>query len=108
MWVWTFITTKARAVCGQSARPIPNLLPFSMWGGVIPLGAEILQGFLSLLAVLQPVNSATQQAPPKPVKAKNQQINSVFVTAESAHKHPDEPHGKKVLYAYFGSPLNHP
>ena len=36
------------------------------------------------------------------------QINSVFVTAESATKHYDEPHGKKVLYAYFGSPPNHP
>jgi len=36
------------------------------------------------------------------------QINSVFVTAESATKHYDEPHGKKVLYAYFGSQPNHP
>jgi len=36
------------------------------------------------------------------------QINSVFVTAESASKHYDEPHGKKVLYAYFGSQPNHP
>jgi len=36
------------------------------------------------------------------------QINSVFVTAESGNKHYDEPHGKKVLYAYFGSPPNHP
>jgi hypothetical protein len=36
------------------------------------------------------------------------QINSVFVTAESASKHTDQPQGKKVLYAYFGSPANHP
>jgi hypothetical protein len=36
------------------------------------------------------------------------QINSVFVTAESANKHYDEPHGKKVLFAYFGSAPNHP
>jgi hypothetical protein len=36
------------------------------------------------------------------------QINSVFVTAESAGKHSDEPRGKKVLYAYFGSAPNHP
>jgi hypothetical protein len=36
------------------------------------------------------------------------QINAVFVTAESASKHYDQPHGKKVLYAYFGSPANHP
>jgi hypothetical protein len=36
------------------------------------------------------------------------QINSVFVTAESASKHYDEPHGKKVLFAYFGSASNHP
>ncbi len=36
------------------------------------------------------------------------QINSVFVTAEPANKHYDEPHGKKVLYAYFGSQPNHP
>jgi hypothetical protein len=36
------------------------------------------------------------------------QINSVFVTAESANKHYDEPHGKKVLYAYFGNQPNHP
>ena len=36
------------------------------------------------------------------------QINSVFVTAESASKSYDQPHGRKVLYAYFGSPANHP
>jgi hypothetical protein len=36
------------------------------------------------------------------------QINSVFVTAESANKHSDEPRGKKVLYAYFGNHPNHP
>lgn len=36
------------------------------------------------------------------------QINSVFVTAESASKHSDQPRGKKVLYAYFGSQPNHP
>lgn len=36
------------------------------------------------------------------------QINSVFVTAESAGKRHDGPHGKKVLYAYFGSAPNHP
>jgi predicted nucleic acid-binding Zn-ribbon protein len=36
------------------------------------------------------------------------QINSVFVTAESASKLYDQPHGKKVLYAYFGNPPNHP
>jgi hypothetical protein len=36
------------------------------------------------------------------------QINSVFVTAETSNKHYDEPHGKKVLFAYFGSAPNHP
>jgi len=36
------------------------------------------------------------------------QINSVFVTVESANKHYDTPHGKKVLYAYFGGQPNHP
>jgi hypothetical protein len=36
------------------------------------------------------------------------QINSVFVTAEPANKQYDEPHGKKILYAYFGSAPNHP
>jgi hypothetical protein len=36
------------------------------------------------------------------------QINSVFVTAEAANKQLDSPKGKKVLYAYFGSPANHP
>jgi predicted nucleic acid-binding Zn-ribbon protein len=36
------------------------------------------------------------------------EINSVFVTAESASKHSDQPRGKKVLYAYFGSQPNHP
>jgi hypothetical protein len=36
------------------------------------------------------------------------QINSVFVTAESASKQSDQPRGRKVLYAYFGSPPNHP
>ncbi len=32
------------------------------------------------------------------------QINSVFVTAESASKQSDRPRGTKLLYAYFGSP----
>jgi hypothetical protein len=36
------------------------------------------------------------------------QINSVFVTAESGSKQLDAPHGKKVLYAYFGGTPNHP
>jgi len=36
------------------------------------------------------------------------QINSVFVTAEPANKQSDEPRGKKILYAYFGSAPNHP
>jgi hypothetical protein len=36
------------------------------------------------------------------------QINSVFVTAESAGKTSDQPRGKKVLYAYFGGQPNHP
>jgi len=36
------------------------------------------------------------------------QINAVFVTAESASKHYAGPHGKRILYAYFGSPPNHP
>jgi hypothetical protein len=36
------------------------------------------------------------------------QINTVFVTAESGNKKLDEPHGKKVLYAYFGTQPNHP
>jgi predicted nucleic acid-binding Zn-ribbon protein len=36
------------------------------------------------------------------------QINTVFVTAEAGNQHLDAPHGKKVLYAYFGSPPNHP
>jgi hypothetical protein len=36
------------------------------------------------------------------------QINSVFVTAEAANKHYDTPHGKKVLYTYFGGQPNHP
>lgn len=35
-------------------------------------------------------------------------INSVFVTVEAANRHSDEPHGKKILYAYFGSQANHP
>jgi hypothetical protein len=36
------------------------------------------------------------------------QINSVFVTAEVANRRGDQPRGKKVLYAYFGSKPNHP
>ncbi len=35
-------------------------------------------------------------------------INSVFVTTEVASKQYNEPHGKKVLYAYWGNPPNHP
>jgi hypothetical protein len=36
------------------------------------------------------------------------QINTVFVTAETANHYDDSPHGKKVLFAYFGSQPNHP
>jgi hypothetical protein len=35
-------------------------------------------------------------------------INSVFVTTEVASKQYNEPHGKKVLYAYWGNEPNHP
>ncbi|MGD0732981.1 MAG: hypothetical protein ABR956_17080 [Terracidiphilus sp.] len=35
-------------------------------------------------------------------------INSVYVTAESASKQSDAPHGPRVLYAYFGAQPNHP
>jgi len=35
-------------------------------------------------------------------------INSVFVTTEVASKQYKEPHGKKVLYAYWGNQPNHP
>ena len=35
-------------------------------------------------------------------------INSAFVTTEVASKHYSEPHGKKVLYAYWGNQPNHP
>jgi hypothetical protein len=36
------------------------------------------------------------------------EINSVFVTAESANRRDLLPHGKRVLYAYLGNPPNHP
>jgi hypothetical protein len=36
------------------------------------------------------------------------EINSVFVTAESASRRDLTPHGKRVLYAYLGNPPNHP
>jgi hypothetical protein len=36
------------------------------------------------------------------------QINSVFVTVEPANRDYGTPHGKKLLYAYFGSTPNHP
>ena len=36
------------------------------------------------------------------------EINSVFVTAESAGRRDLIPHGKRVLYAYLGNPPNHP
>jgi predicted nucleic acid-binding Zn-ribbon protein len=36
------------------------------------------------------------------------EINTVFVTAESAGKTLDSPKGKKVLYAFFGNAPNHP
>jgi predicted nucleic acid-binding Zn-ribbon protein len=35
-------------------------------------------------------------------------INSVFVTTEVANKQYNEPHGKRVLYAYWGNQPNHP
>lgn len=36
------------------------------------------------------------------------QINSVFVTAESAHKNVKEPAGKRILFAFLGDKPNHP
>jgi len=35
-------------------------------------------------------------------------INSAFVTTEVASKQHNEPHGKKILYAYWGNQPNHP
>ncbi len=35
-------------------------------------------------------------------------INSAFVTTEVASKHYSEPHGKKILFAYWGNQPNHP
>ncbi len=35
-------------------------------------------------------------------------INSAFVTTEVVSKHYNEPHGKKVLFAYWGNQPNHP
>ena len=35
-------------------------------------------------------------------------INSAFVTTEVASKHYTEPHGRKVLFAYWGNQPNHP
>jgi hypothetical protein len=35
------------------------------------------------------------------------QINSVFVTAEASNKPENQPHGKKILFAYFGGRPNH-
>lgn len=35
-------------------------------------------------------------------------IDSVFVTAEASTKGYRQPHGKKILFAYFGNPPNHP
>ncbi len=35
-------------------------------------------------------------------------INSAFVTTEVGSKHYNEPHGKKVLFAYWGNQPNHP
>lgn len=36
------------------------------------------------------------------------EINSVFVTAEAPSTRYDQRCGRKVLYAYFGGPPNHP
>jgi len=36
------------------------------------------------------------------------QINSVFVTAESAKKSIREPGGKRILFAFLGDKPNHP
>lgn len=88
----------------QDARQARANVVFHVWGG--QAGTKEVTHSLGLLHndnVKEGLWTLTFDDPS--VLAK---INSVFVTVESANRRDGVPHGKKVLYAYFGSPPNHP
>jgi hypothetical protein len=77
---------------------------FHVWGG--KAGGKELTHSLGILA--KDADSDSRWAMTFDDPGVLGQINSVFVTAEPANKRADEPRGKKILYAYFGSAPNHP
>lgn len=88
----------------DSPKHFRNNIVFRVWGGKSGVQEVTLR-----LGVLHKDNSdqgrwAMTFDDPKVLS----QINSVFVTEEAASKNYDGPHGKRVLYAYLGSPPNHP
>ncbi len=88
----------------QDARQARANVVFHVWGG--QAGTKEVTHSLGLLHnenVKEGLWTLTFDDPS--VLAK---INSVFVTVESANRRDGVPHGKKVLYAYFGNPPNHP
>jgi len=88
----------------QDARQARANVVFHVWGG--QAGTKEVTHSLGLLHnenVKEGLWTLTFDDPS--VLAK---INTVFVTVESANRRDGVPHGKKVLYAYFGSPPNHP
>ena len=88
----------------QDTRQAKANIVFRVWGGQV--GAKEVTHSLGILRnedARQGLWTMTFDDPS--VLA---EINSVFVTAESASRRDLLPHGKKVLYAYLGNPPNHP
>jgi len=89
----------------DDARQLKANIVFHVWGG--KAGTEQVTHNLGILrkdADISQNRWAMTIDDPKVLA----QINSVFVTAEPANKQYEAPHGKKILFAYFGSQPNHP
>jgi hypothetical protein len=88
---------------GDPRRPNTNVV-FQVWGG--KAGVKEVTHRLGILHSDDPAQARWKLTfDDVNVLA---QINSVFVTAEAADKNSDAPQGKRILYAYFGNPPNHP
>jgi|SRR5579863_359462 len=88
----------------EDARQVKTNVVFHVWGG--KAGVKEVTHNLGILHKDDDGQSRWKMTFDDPNVLS--QINSVFVTAEASNKKYDEPHGKKVLFAYFGSQPNHP
>jgi len=88
----------------QDTRQAKANVVFRVWGGRV--GAKEVTHSLGILRIEDARQGLWTMTFDDPSVLA--EINSVFVTAESASRRDLLPHGKKVLYAYLGNPPNHP